>query len=62
MKAADIIRELHLSPATCGYMRQSWNNSYGAALYFLLTPSAEAGPTSVVQVVDRSRLLPPVEL
>lgn len=38
MKAADIIRELDLTPATCGYMRQSWNNSHGAALYFLITP------------------------
>ena len=38
MKAADIIRELELTPATCGYMRQTWNNSHGAALYFLITP------------------------
>jgi predicted cupin superfamily sugar epimerase len=38
MKAADIIRELDLTPGTCGYMRESWNNSYGAALYFLITP------------------------
>jgi uncharacterized protein len=38
MKAADIIRELDLKPATCGYMRQTWDNGHGAALYFLITP------------------------
>jgi predicted cupin superfamily sugar epimerase len=38
MEAADIIRELDLKPATCGYMRQTWDNRHGAALYFLITP------------------------
>ena len=38
MTAADIIDELDLNPATCGYMRQVWDNAHGAALYFLITP------------------------
>ena len=38
MEAGDIIRELDLKPATCGFMRQTWDNSHGAALFFLITP------------------------
>ena len=38
MDAADIIRDLDLSPGTCGFMRTSWANEHGAVLYFLITP------------------------
>jgi predicted cupin superfamily sugar epimerase len=38
MEAAAIVRQLGLTPATCGFMRESWKNSHGAALYFLITP------------------------
>src|SRR5678815_2991509 len=38
MDASEIIRMLDLEPGTCGFMRESWANQHGAALFFLITP------------------------